>query len=218
MIRCLAMASIFWGSWCSVSVLAADYRVEAVSERPEHVAEAVGKLLAPQATRVFRGSRPLYDIWLCRELPVTTFQAEGDIQFPLTAGQLVGVIRVHRKTTDFRGQDMEPGTYTLRFALQPVDGAHVGTSPTRDFLLLLPVGRDTDPQVLEYKKLTEWSTEVSGTSHPCLLCLQRPVGDEPVRSLEDRGWWLVRLSTKIVHESKSQPLSMDLVVEGQAEG
>ena len=41
-------------------------------------------------------------------------------------------------TADFRDQGIPAGTYILRYSQQPVDGAHVGTSTTRDFLALLP--------------------------------------------------------------------------------
>ncbi len=206
----ILVASTTWGQ---------DYRIESVNEpaSADGLAPAIAAELSQQAVRVYRRGRPLFDIWLCRQLSVPSLQVPADVLFPFQPGQLVGVIRVHRKTTDIRSQDIEAGTYTLRFGLQPVDGAHVGTSPTRDFLLLLPLARDTQPGLLEYKQLTEWSAEVAGTSHPCLLSLQRATGDEPVRQLEDRGWWLVRLELPVVHEGKPHRLAADLVVEGQAE-
>ncbi|GIW90861.1 MAG: hypothetical protein KatS3mg109_1293 [Pirellulaceae bacterium] len=215
--------SLLWAA-ALVGLLAAaavgqDYRIEVLSESPaaEGLSPAIASQLAPQAVRILRRSRPVFDIWLCRELAVPSLQVPADVLFPLEPGQLVGLIRVHRKTMDFRGQDIEPGTYTVRFGLQPVDGAHVGTSPTRDFLLLLPLNRDTDPGKLEYKKLAEWSAEVAGTTHPCLLSLQRAAGDGPVREWEERGWWLVRLELPVVHQGAKHPLAVDLVVEGQTE-
>jgi hypothetical protein len=65
--------------------------------------------------------------------------------------------------------------------------------------------------------LTKWSAEVAGTNHPCLLSLQLPVGEESVRHVEDRDWWLVRLQTLMTHQGQTRPLVWDVVVEGRAE-
>jgi hypothetical protein len=40
---------------------------------------------------------------------------------------------------DFRGQQVPVGFYTLRYALIPDDGNHLGVSPNPDFLLLIPL-------------------------------------------------------------------------------
>ena len=49
--------------------------------------------------------------------------------------------------TDFRGQEIKKGVYTLRYGQQPEDGNHIGTSELADFLLAIPAGVDSGMQV-----------------------------------------------------------------------
>lgn len=205
----------------ATTVQAADYRAEALPEPPptEGVSAEIAATLATEGVRVIRGeSRPLCDIWLCREWRVESLEPGPDLIYPLTPGQLVGIVRFARKGNDFRDQKIADGIYTLRYSQQPVDGSHVGTSPTRDFFLLLPVSEDTSTAVLEYKPLTELSAKVVGASHPCLLSLQRVQGEELLRHDEERDWWLLRLQGRLVAGSETKELEVDLVVVGKAEG
>ena len=68
---------------------------------------------------------------------------------------------------DGRGNAISAGTYTLRYELQPNDGNHLGTSPTPDFLLLVPVAADTNPaQTYSFDQLVRLSEQVTGKKHP----------------------------------------------------
>jgi hypothetical protein len=202
------------------SATAADHRVEPLAESApaDALSTNIAATLAPEGVRVIRGeSRAICDIWMCQDWPVQALEPGANLIYPLTPGQLVGVIRFPRKGSDFRDQDIAAGVYTLRYGQQPVDGAHVGTSPTRDFLLLLPAADDTSTDVIPYEQLADLSAKAAGTAHPCLLSLQRTEGDQPIRHLSDRDWWLVRLNGKITKDGQSKELPLDLVVVGQAE-
>jgi hypothetical protein len=199
---------------------AADHRVEQLNEPApaDALSPEIAALLAPQGVRVIRGeSRQICDIWMCREWPVEALEPGENLIYPLRPGQLIGVVRFPRKGSDFRDQDIAAGVYTLRYGLQPVDGAHVGTSPTRDFLLLLSAADDTSTDVTPEEELKELSAKAAGTTHPCLLSLQRTEGDQPIRHLSDRDWWLVRLNGKLTNEGQAKELALDLVVVGKAE-
>ena len=78
------------------------------------------------------------------------FKPELNVKYPFTSGQLIGVLRVSKKAsfTDFRGQELKAGVYTLRYGQQPEDGNHIGTSEVYDFLLALPAKIDQDPKPL----------------------------------------------------------------------
>ena len=56
--------------------------------------------------------------------------------------------------------------------VQPVDGNHVGTSETRDFLLLLPAGEHKDPAKLEMENLYKLSRDAAETTHPAIMPLR----------------------------------------------
>jgi len=181
----------------------------------------IAGLLQPTGIRVSQGdSRAICEIWLAKEWPLAADAATGpEVLYPLTPGQLIGAIRFPRKTSDFREQDVPASVYVLRYGHQPVDGAHVGTSATRDFLLLLPAAKDRDPKPLDYKALTTASKETTGGAHPGILSLQKAAdgGEAPsVRQDADHEWTIVRLVGKAKQGSSVKDLALDLVVVGKA--
>src|SRR5947207_2557235 len=78
------------------------------------------------------------EIWFRNNLPVTTTGVEGAI-YHFAESELIGVIRFPKTAKDFRGQQLKTGSYTMRYELSPNDGNHLGVSPIRDFVLLLPL-------------------------------------------------------------------------------
>ena len=211
----------------TTTVRAADHKVEPITEAPpaSELAPAVAPLLGGPAFRVVRGeSRVVCEVWLCKQwtikgdLPKTG----GDVIYPLQPGQLIGVVRYPRKASDFRDQDIAPGLYTLRYGQQPVDGAHVGTSPTRDFLLLLKASDDQDVAALDYKGLTKKSADAAGSNHPLLLSMQRlpessaTVAPPSIRHQEEHDWWIVRTEGQLKEGEKSRKLPVEVVFVGKA--
>jgi hypothetical protein len=170
--------------------------------------------------KVSKGSSVHCEIWPAKEWPVAAdAQVGGEVLYPLTPGQVIGVARFPRKANDFRDQDIAAGTYVLRYAQQPVDGAHVGTSPTRDFLALIPASKDKDPKPIDFKTLAEMSKETSGTAHPAILSLQKAEGGgQPiaVREESEKGWVIVRFTGKTKQGSTVKDLPLELVVVGKA--
>jgi hypothetical protein len=219
----LSVVSLLACSALLVSAAAAqEFRVEPLAEGPpSELAPDIAKLMQPSGFKVMKGeARTVCEIWLCKELAVKPdFSPTPDVIYPLAPGQLVGVARYKNKGGDFRDQDVGTGVYTLRYAQQPVDGSHVGTSPTRDFLLLTSAERDKSPAVVEYKPLVEGSAAAAGSTHPCLLSLQRVQGDAKAPSVqqnEANEWTIVRLSTATKAGDKAGALTFDLVVVGHA--
>ncbi len=204
----------------AANLQAADYRVEPLNEPApsDEVSADVAATLATTGARVIRGTKTTFcDIWLCKEIETDDkFEATSALLYPLTPGQLIGVARFARRGSDYRDQDIDSGVYTLRYARQPVDGSHVGTSLTRDFLLLLQAGQDESPDALDYSSLTERSAEAAGSSHPALLSMQR-LSDDPktpsLRHNEEHDWWTIGLETKA---KSGKSLRLDFVIYGVA--
>ena len=161
----------------SFPLLAADHRVEKLDEAApkEGLAPEIAALLSSTGFKVIRGeSRVVCEVWLCKTWPIKETKVGNDVLYPFQPGQVMGVARYPRKASDFREQDVPAGLYTLRYGQQPVDGAHVGTSPTRDFLLLTPAGKDQSPDIIaDFKILSKASAQTTGASHPAILSLQR---------------------------------------------
>ena len=185
------------------------------------ISPEIAALLQPTGFKLIKGeSRSVCEIWPCKEWPIAEGAKTGtEVITPLTPGQLIGVVRYPRKATDFRDQEIAAGVYTLRYGQQPIDGAHVGTSPTRDFLVVSPADKDKSPAVLDYKALIAVAKETSGTSHPAILSLQRP-GDsqEPLAVREDseKEWTIVRFTGKTNAGGVTKDLALEAVLVGVA--
>ena len=205
---CLSIVPTLW---------AADYRAEPLAEMApaDDISAAIADTLAPTGTRIIRGTKTTYcDIWLCKQwATVADFKATPEVLYPFSPGQLIGVARFSRKAADFRDQDVPTGVYTLRYAQQPVDGAHVGTSLTRDFLLVLSAEVDKSAKSLDYEDLVAHSAEAVGSSHPALFSMQRG-GDAKHPSMrhdEEHDWWIVQLAGKT---RDNKPLPTEFVLIG----
>ncbi len=208
-------------NWTAIAP-AQDYEVEVASEAPptDELSGEIGETLSGEVIRVLRKGRPYCDIWLRKDVPVAAdFTPSLTVLYPLSQGDLLGVARYHRRGGDFRAQEIEKGVYTMRYALQPEDGNHIGTSATRDFLLLLNAEEDETLDPLEQDPLFELSAEAAQTSHPCMLSLLRTADDadaEPtIEHDEERDLWSVRLP--VMTSGADAPMVMTLVVVGHAE-
>src|SRR5262249_39073479 len=122
-------------------------------------------------------------IWLRKATPASEKPGEpkGVIQFPFLAdGELVGVLELAKEGHDYRDQAVNKGVYTMRYGLQPVNGDHLGVSPYRDYILLLPAAKDKAIAAPIRKQLEERSAEAAGTSHPATFYLiMAPAGAKP---------------------------------------
>jgi hypothetical protein len=139
--------------------------------------------------------------------------------YPFTPGQLIGVMHFNRRSGDFREQTIESGIYTVRYALQPVDGNHEGTSPTRDFLLLVRADDDSSPQPMEVKALLAASAKAAESNHPAMLCLQtaNPADERPsLHHNDEHDWWVARFNGTIQGVAPPTHLPVDVVIVGHA--
>ena len=134
--------------------------------------EALAKTLEAKGHQLSFPDGPYCEIWLRNSIPAGKTDQPGAVYSSLGESTLIGVITFAKATTDFRGQSVKPGSYTLRYALHPADGNHMGISPIRDFLIMLPVAMDTNPDAsFKFEEMSKMSTKVTGTNHPGVLSL-----------------------------------------------
>jgi len=206
------------------AAVAAEHRVVTLEESPpaEALSEDILSQISEKGFTVIRGkSRTVCQIWLCRDWPVAAdFKASSEVLYPFKPGQLIGVLRYKRKGSDFRDQDIARGVYTLRFGQQPVDGNHEGTSPTRDFLLLVRADADKSSEPIDPKQVLELSAEAAESSHPALLSLQKvDINGENMPTMRynaDQDWWIVQLNGQATAGDTAHDLRLDFVVAGHA--
>lgn len=211
---------------CLSSVaLGQEHRVEVLKEAPpkEKLPEEMVDQFAAEGLKVVRGSsRTVCSIWPCKKWEIAgDFEAKEDRLYPFKPGQLIGLLHFGRRGKDFRDQTIQSGYYTLRFGLQPNDGNHEGTSPTRDFLLMIPAAEDKSPELVGVKRLMLASAEAAGSSHPAMLCLQRAAKEAKnelsMRHDEEKDWWILHFSGKAVTKDKTSDLALDVIVAGHAD-
>ena len=112
------------------------------------------------------------DFWLVRALDTSGRGAAGALYPDLSNGQFVGVVTLSKGTSDYRGQAIPPGTYTMRYQYIPQDANHMGVSPNPDFLLAIPVAADTNPtENLPFKRLVSLSAKATATAHPAVIAM-----------------------------------------------
>ena len=208
----------------SGAALAADHRVEVLQEGPPAgvLSEAIARQISSTGVKVVRGEkRTVCEIWLCKEWTVKPgFKPDSEVLYPFEPGQLVGVLRYRRRGYDFRDQQISKGVYTLRYGQQPVDGEHVGTSPTRDFLLMVRADKDTSTKPVDPKSLQELSAEAAETTHPGLLCMKKVQGNPKPQPViyhdQEHDWWITTLRGTAKEGDKTKDLFIDLIVVGHA--
>jgi len=202
-------------------------KVEARKQAPPAslAPDVVGALNA-QSIRIQDGQgKDFAAIWLrqstsCSEKPSGP---KGAIQFPFLAdGELLGILQFATEGHDYRDQSIAKGVYTMRYGLQPINGDHLGVSVYRDYVLLLPAGKDRALAPPTRKQLEERSAESAGTSHPAaFLMLLAPQGakPEPV-ALHDSGknTWSIVLPVRLQVKGQNEPIvyPVQLVVIGAA--
>ena len=197
----------------SYPALAQDYKLETVASAPPDVPAPYAGALQPQGHRVSGPGGVWCEVWLAKSLLVGPKSTDAAITLNVGQGSLLGVIRFPGKGADRRGQVIPAGLYTLRYSLFPVDGAHSGVAPQRDFALLTPIAADPDPAARPaYEELIKWSGKASGTPHPAVLSLETPPNGATAPSLVKEGEhdWVLTV--------KAVDLTFSIIVVGKAEG
>src|SRR5579863_16101 len=179
------------------SDLAAETTLGTVAEAPAGVPAPIAAVLNPQGFLVQTDGKAVCEVWLVKDLAVKKgFKPTLNVKYPFQSGQLIGVLRVDAKAdyTDFRGQAIKPGVYTLRYGQQPQDGNHIGTSEVADFLVAIPAANDTDPKpVGPVEKLHKASAKTAGANHPAIFSLLSPelAAASPTLAKDDNDRWVL---------------------------
>jgi hypothetical protein len=173
--------------------LCGQYSMAPAGPPPEDVPANIRSLLHQDGAKISGPNGALCEVWLRSSTPTGPPNNEKDVTLTnLPHGALLGVIKYEAQAQDRRGQTVKPGLYTLRFSYYPVNGAHQGVAPQRDFALLTPIASDADPNALPaFDQLVAMSKKASGTSHPCVLSIWKADTDfKPGLDKEGDDWVL----------------------------
>ena len=180
------------------------------------VPDAVWSVLDPNGYRITLDDGTVYDIWLRKDIPTTgKKEAEGALFPELGPSTMLGVLSFPKQGSDFRGQAVSPGFYTLRYELLPNDANHLGVSPNRDFALLIPIAADPDPKAeFKYADLISLSRKATGTQHPGPLSIVQAGEQMPGVAKDDQDHWI--FSAKL-HFASGEEIPFGLIVKGVAQ-
>ena len=204
-----------------LSLLSAAQNGKAESTRPltdSAVPEKVRESLNDKGYRLtLDDPKPACELWLRKSLPAATKKGSEAVAYPqLAESTLVGVVHFFQAAADFRGHQVPAGFYTLRYALIPDDGNHLGVSPNPDFLLLIPAQSDSDPNAtFKFQELVAMSAKTGGTKHPSPLSL--PPADKPSTGTvarDDQDHWIFSASLKL---ASGEEIPFALIVKGTAQ-
>jgi hypothetical protein len=200
---------------------AASYKVEPSATPPTGLSDALKGILQAQGSRILNEQGGIWcEIWIRKEVANTGKPASPDAKYPaLHLGSLLGVMSFPAAGSDYRGQAIKPGIYTMRYCLIPQDGNHLGAAPIRDFVLLVPVAEDAkDPEAaMTVEELVNLSRKASGTNHPAVINLGRPPESlsGPTLEKDDLDHWVLKTKTQ---SKPAADLLIGIVVVGRAEG
>ncbi|HST10204.1 MAG TPA: hypothetical protein VLL05_07495 [Terriglobales bacterium] len=181
------------------------------------VPETIRQQLAPKGYRIALDEpTPSIEIWYRKEALAQPKTASATAVYDrLAPSALIGVLHFIRPSSDYRGQSIPAGFYTLRPELMPDDGNHLGVAPSRDFLLLVPPSADPGPETTpNFLDVVELSRKASGTKHPAPLSLVPAEGGATAAvTKDDEGH---SIFTTTIHLSSGEDLPIALVVKGTA--
>jgi len=208
----------------AASAVAQSYKVEiAAVLAPQELAPAIRDALSGDALRVSGPQGVLCEILLRKAVPASASpnQSLGIAYGQLSEGALVGAIRFAVATKDYRRQEIKPGVYTLRYALQPVDGNHQGVSPNRDYLLAVPAATDSSLAPVAGNTLYNLSRKATGTGHPSVWSLaaaeNAPAKLPGLAHIEDGDLWVLYFKATLqLKGGAAVSTTLGLVIVGHA--
>jgi hypothetical protein len=152
------------------------------------------------------------EIWLRASPPLgQAREGLGIALARLVPGALAGVLRLTGGWSDYRGQRIEAGLYTLRYGVEPADGNHMGVSAWRDFFLLVPAADDPGSAAVPAPTdLYALSTKASRTNHPAVL------GLFPVAKMQRASGVVNELGQPVLAIPFGE-LTLGIVIEGKGE-
>ncbi|HEV8482428.1 MAG TPA: hypothetical protein VGV87_02625 [Blastocatellia bacterium] len=204
----------------SLSASAQGSKVETIGAFADQGAsESVRSALEAKGYRVTSADGSIVcEIWLRSAVPTQPKKdVSGAIYTELGDATVVGVVSLPKGGNDYRGQGIKSGVYTLRYALHPTDGNHMGISTYRDFLLLVPVAADPDVSAtFKFEDLAKMSAKSAGTNHPTPFSLVSPEAAKSAPSVSENEHGHLVFAAKLKTRGGGE-MPIAFIVKGIAE-
>lgn len=204
----------------SFSALSAEFTIKVIDKEPPAQLDAsIRKALQPKAVQLIEGEKAAFEFWFASEVPL--IQKPESPQKALEAIKqttLLGAVAVLVSKRDYKDNDYPTGIYTMRFALQPQDGNHLGSAEFPYFAVLVQAKNDSKLDAFpDYKTLVKASSKETATDHPIVLSL-RPVsasdGETPKINEPVSEHKSLRVSLPATANSEKTNIVFELVFQG----
>lgn len=220
-LRFVALMAVLLCNGAALDAMAASYKLEPISSAPEGLSAGLQAVLQAEGYKIVNDQGVAWcEVWVRKEIANLGKPASPDAKYPaLHLGQLLGVMKFGAAGSDYRGQAIKPGIYTLRYCLILQDGNHLGAAPIPDFALLVPVSEDAkDPDaVMSTDEVVGLSRKASGTNHPAVINLASPPAAASSTTLEkdEMEHWVLKVKAQ---SKPAADLPIGIIVVGRAEG
>lgn len=200
------------------AAIAQDLTAEPITEAaPAEIAAPIQGLLSNRAVKVAAPASVALTFWWVKSLPLK--EGSGAPMWSQVAeGTIVGAVRIAGPQKDMRGRRVkQPGVYVLRYGIQPQNGDHLGVSPFRDFLLLVPAALDTSAEPVSHDKLVELSPRSISVSeaHPAVLSLDPPMTSEEALKIHTNNAGHKAVVFEVPTSREGQALRFGLILIGE---
>ncbi len=179
---------------------------------PEAISGEVREVLRSDGQLVTLDSGTTLEFWFRTDEPVESGGGSGATFPELGVGTLVGAVRIVGEWSDYKGNPIGSGVFTLRYGMRPEDGNHMGVSVHLDFVLLVPAAEDPTVEVAwGQPDLNIMSFGSTGIGHPGVMSLAPNYEGvaEPTLFEDDTGGWALAWPW--------ERLTLGFVVEGEGE-
>lgn len=188
-------------------------------EPPAAIDASIRKGLQTKVVQILQDGKPIYEFWFASVIPLRSKPASTAKSLDtIKDAALLGAVSIVSARRDYRDDELAAGVYTMRFALQPEDGNHLGTAEFSYFAVLVSSKLDTKPDgITDFKTLVKASAKTASGDHPMILSLRpatsesgEPKINEPA---PEHKSVLVRVPGQAGEEKAS--LLFEVVVEGK---
>ena len=193
--------------------------VRAKPSPPVELPKAIAQLLDSESLTVHRGKDTVAEFWFRSELPSSADadQVKNGLTYrEIPETTLLGVVKFSAVFTDYRKQEIPVGLYTMRLAVQPDVGDHKDTAPHADFVLLVPIAKESNADTMDAKDLLKLSRAATGGEHPGVMLLYpgKAVKKEPTITDRGQGVKTLDLIRNVVANGKTAPMGFSITVSG----
>jgi hypothetical protein len=187
---------------------------------PKELAESVRALLSNKAMNVVdEKGKLICTLWPAKSLDAkaTAAQAKAGLKYShIEETTIAGAVKFAETWVDYRKQKVKPGVYTLRMAMQPMDGDHMGTAPYNEFFLLLPAAEDKKAELLDVDTMHELSAKSTTRKHPAMMLLfpNKAPPDTPVAEAKPKDHVVLSFAIPVAAGVEKSRLGFSPVILG----